>query len=158
MNRIRHSLVAATLVATAACSGLLPAPPETATSTPSATLHSTNTPSPTATPSATNTGTPTLTATDTSTPTDTPTYTATPPATRTPRPTPRPTRTPAPPPPVQSGNCNPSYPDVCLQDGIGDYDCAGGSGNGPNYVRGPFRVIPPDSFGLDRDKDGIGCE
>src|SRR6266511_355332 len=41
-------------------------------------------------------------------------------------------------------NCDPAYPDACLHDGIGDYDCAGGSGNGPNYVRGPIRVRPPD--------------
>ena len=72
--------------------------------------------------------------------------------------TPRLNRTPLPPPPVQSGNCHPSYPDGCLQVGIGDYDCAGGSGNGPNYVRGPFRVLRPDPFDLDRDRDGIGCE
>jgi hypothetical protein len=55
-------------------------------------------------------------------------------------------------------NCDPAYPDACLHDGIGDYDCAGGSGNGPNYVRGPIRVRPPDPFGLDRDGDGVGCE
>ncbi len=55
-------------------------------------------------------------------------------------------------------NCDPSYPGVCLHDGIGDYDCAGGSGNGPNYVDGPIRVLPPDPFGLDRDGDGLGCE
>ncbi len=57
-----------------------------------------------------------------------------------------------------SGNCNSSYPDECLQDGIGDYDCAGGSGNGPNYVSGPVRVVGSDPFGLDRDGDGWGCE
>jgi hypothetical protein len=56
------------------------------------------------------------------------------------------------------GNCDPSYPDVCLQDGIGDYDCAGGSGNGPNYVSGPIRVLPPDPFGLDGNNDGYGCQ
>jgi hypothetical protein len=39
-------------------------------------------------------------------------------------------------------NCDPAYPDVCLHQGIGDYDCAGGSGNGPNYVEGPLRVLP----------------
>lgn len=67
---------------------------------------------------------------------------------------------PPPPPPVTAPpkNCDPSYPDVCLHDGIGDYDCAGGSGNGPNYVDGPIRVLPPDPFGLDRDGDGSGCE
>jgi PASTA domain len=56
-------------------------------------------------------------------------------------------------------NCDPAYPDVCLHQGIGDYDCAGGSGNGPNYVEGPIRVLPPDPFDLDgNDNDGIGCE
>jgi hypothetical protein len=55
-------------------------------------------------------------------------------------------------------NCDPAYPDACLHDGTGDYDCAGGSGNGPNYVSGPIRVLPPDPFGLDRDGDGVGCE
>jgi hypothetical protein len=77
-----------------------------------------------------------------------------PPATHQPpttRPAPRTTGAP-------SGNCDPSYPGSCLHDGIGDYDCAGGSGNGPNYVSGPIRVRPPDPFGLDRDGDGVGCE
>jgi hypothetical protein len=46
----------------------------------------------------------------------------------------------------------------CVHDGLGDYDCAGGSGNGPNYVRGPVRVVGPDVFDLDRDRDGIACE
>jgi hypothetical protein len=55
-------------------------------------------------------------------------------------------------------NCDPSYPDQCLQDGIGDYDCAGGSGNGPNYVSGPVSVTGSDPFGLDAKGDGIGCE
>ena len=58
---------------------------------------------------------------------------------------------------VGGGNCDPAYPGVCLHDGIGDYDCAGGSGNGPNYVAGPIRVLPPDPFGLDSDGDGWGC-
>lgn len=47
---------------------------------------------------------------------------------------------------------------VCLHDGIGDYDCAGGKGNGPNYVSGPIEVVGSDPFGLDADHDGIGCE
>jgi hypothetical protein len=41
---------------------------------------------------------------------------------------------------------------------IGDYDCFGGSGNGPNYAKGPILVVGPDEFGLDGDGDGIGCE
>jgi hypothetical protein len=78
----------------------------------------------------------------------------TPPTTHRPpttRPAPKTTRAPA-------SNCDPSYPGSCLHDGIGDYDCAGGSGNGPNYVSGPVRVRPPDPFDLDRDGDGLGCE
>jgi hypothetical protein len=55
-------------------------------------------------------------------------------------------------------DCNPSYPDVCIPNGAADYDCAGGSGNGPNYIKGPIRVLSPDPYGLDRDHDGIGCE
>ena len=39
-----------------------------------------------------------------------------------------------------------------------DVDCAGGGGNGPAYVSGPVRVVGPDVYGLDRDKDGVGCE
>lgn len=57
-----------------------------------------------------------------------------------------------------ASNCDPSYPGSCLHDGVGDYDCAGGSGNGPNYVDGPITVLPPDPFGLDSDHDGVGCE
>jgi hypothetical protein len=66
-----------------------------------------------------------------------------------------------PPPPQQptpASNCDPSYPDVCIPIGSADYDCAGGSGNGPNYIQGPIRVLPPDPHGLDRDGDGWGCE
>ena len=58
-------------------------------------------------------------------------------------------------PPAQS--CHPSYVGACLLIGAGDYDCRGGSGNGPNYT-GRVRVVGPDEFGLDRDNDGIGCE
>jgi len=68
------------------------------------------------------------------------------------------TTTAAPPPPAPASNCDPAYPDNCLRDGIGDYDCAGGSGNGPNYVQGPVKVLPPDPFRLDADGDGVGCQ
>ncbi|OHV42032.1 MULTISPECIES: hypothetical protein [Pseudofrankia] len=60
--------------------------------------------------------------------------------------------------PAPAPGCDPSYPDQCLQDGVGDYDCAGGSGDGPNYVRGPGRVLEPDPFELDFDGDGVGCQ
>ena len=59
--------------------------------------------------------------------------------------------------PVNS-NCEPAYPDVCIPKGSADYDCAGGSGNGPNYIKGPITVLSPDPYDLDRDHDGIGCE
>jgi len=45
-------------------------------------------------------------------------------------------------------------------DGIGDYDCEGGSGDGPNYAPRGVRLVDPkvDPFGLDHDGDGVGCE
>jgi hypothetical protein len=39
-----------------------------------------------------------------------------------------------------------------------DVDCAGGSGNGPEYVAGPVDVLGSDVYGLDADDDGVGCE
>lgn len=59
---------------------------------------------------------------------------------------------------AEAQGCHPSYTGDCLQVGIGDYDCAGGSGNGPNYVQYRVQVVGPDEFGLDGDGDGIGCE
>jgi len=53
-------------------------------------------------------------------------------------------------------NCTPGY-DPCLPP-ASDYDCAGGSGNGPKYVQGPVRVTGSDPYRLDADHDGIGCE
>ena len=53
---------------------------------------------------------------------------------------------------------DPSYPDVCLDPNVEDYDCAGGSGNGPYYVQGPITVVGDDHYGLDRDGDGVACE
>jgi hypothetical protein len=76
-------------------------------------------------------------------------------------PPPPPTTPPAPPPTAPPRNCHPSYPDVCLRPDASDYDCEGGSGNGPYYVAGPLRVLPPDPFeldGNDNDNDGWGCE
>ena len=54
--------------------------------------------------------------------------------------------------------CHSSYKGACLKVGIGDYDCGGGSGNGPNYVWKTVRVVGPDVFRLDADYDGWGCE
>jgi hypothetical protein len=55
-------------------------------------------------------------------------------------------------------SCDPNYKGRCLRRNAGDYDCAGGSGNGPNYVSGPFRVVGSDPHRLDSDGDGIACE
>ncbi|MFE3444069.1 MULTISPECIES: hypothetical protein [Nocardia] len=51
--------------------------------------------------------------------------------------------------------CHESY-DPCVPI-TSDVDCAGGSGNGPEYT-GRVRVIGPDEYDLDRDGNGIGCE
>lgn len=56
-----------------------------------------------------------------------------------------------------NGACHPSYRGDCLEQNAGDYDCAGGSGNGPNYT-GRVEVVGHDEFDLDRDNDGLGCE
>lgn len=54
--------------------------------------------------------------------------------------------------------CHPSYEGACLPPDASDVDCAGGNGNGPEYVRGPVYVVGPDDYELDRDGDGIACE
>jgi len=75
-------------------------------------------------------------------------------------PTSNPTVSPTPKPPTKlkpvTSSCHPSY-SGCLKQNAGDYDCSGGSGNGPNYT-GRVRVYGSDPFGLDRDNDGWGCE
>jgi endonuclease YncB( thermonuclease family) len=67
------------------------------------------------------------------------------------------TRTTATPAPAASSRCHPSYKGACLDPNASDYDCAGGSGNGPKYT-GQVRVVGPDDFGLDSDGDGYACE
>jgi hypothetical protein len=58
--------------------------------------------------------------------------------------------------PSSGGGCDPNY-SGCVPI-ASDVDCAGGSGNGPEYVDGPVTVIGSDIYGLDADDDGIGCE
>jgi hypothetical protein len=54
--------------------------------------------------------------------------------------------------------CDRNYSGRCLKPNVSDYDCAGGSGNGPYYVSGPFRVVGSDHYRLDADRDGTACE
>jgi hypothetical protein len=58
--------------------------------------------------------------------------------------------------PEPAANCHPSY-DPCLDPNASDYDCEGGSGDGPEYT-GYVIVKGPDDYGLDSDGDGTGCE
>ncbi len=52
--------------------------------------------------------------------------------------------------------CDPNY-SGCLDPNAVDYDCAGGSGDGPLYT-GTVEVLGVDHYGLDADGDGIGCD
>jgi Excalibur calcium-binding domain len=54
-------------------------------------------------------------------------------------------------------SCDPNYEGACVPI-ASDVDCAGGSGNGPEYVRGPVYVVGTDIYELDRDGDGVACE
>lgn len=58
---------------------------------------------------------------------------------------------------VASSECDPNYSGACLDPYASDYDCAGGSGNGPEYT-GPVTVVGEDHYGLDADGDGSACE
>jgi hypothetical protein len=63
----------------------------------------------------------------------------------------------APAPAQPQGNCDSNYEGACLDAASADYDCQGGSGDGPDYT-GPVRSVGSDPFGLDRDGDGAACE
>ena len=54
-------------------------------------------------------------------------------------------------------NCDSNYEGACVPI-ASDVDCAGGSGNGPEYVVGPVYVVGQDVYDLDRDGDGVGCD
>jgi hypothetical protein len=53
--------------------------------------------------------------------------------------------------------CHPSYTGACLKPDSPDYDCKGGGGDGPDYIRGTVRVIGRDDYDLDRDGNGVAC-
>jgi hypothetical protein len=60
--------------------------------------------------------------------------------------------------PAAQEDCHPSYKGACLDPDASDYDCAGGSGDGPKYAEGPITVVGSDDYDLDRDGDGTACE
>jgi hypothetical protein len=49
------------------------------------------------------------------------------------------------------GNCDPSYPDICIKSPPPDLNC-------PDIPNKNFKVIGSDPHGFDRDNDGMGCE
>jgi hypothetical protein len=57
----------------------------------------------------------------------------------------------------ESSECDPNYAGACLNPAASDYDCEGGSGDGPEYT-GTVTVVGEDHYGLDSDSNGTGCE
>jgi hypothetical protein len=57
-------------------------------------------------------------------------------------------------------NCTAGYSPCLIYHGGADYDCAGGSGDGPYYTEPGvvYSVTGSDPYGLDADNDGRGCE
>jgi hypothetical protein len=58
---------------------------------------------------------------------------------------------------LEGGSCDPNYAGACLRPDASDYDCEGGSGDGPYYT-GEVRVVGDDHYDLDRDGDGDACD
>jgi hypothetical protein len=56
--------------------------------------------------------------------------------------------------------CTTGYSPCLVYHGGADYDCAGGSGDGPYYTEPGvvYTVSGSDPYGLDADNDGRGCE
>ena len=68
---------------------------------------------------------------------------------------------PDPPPPPEpepepAADCHPDY-GGCLDPNASDYDCEGGTGDGPKYT-GTVESKGADPFDLDRDGDGTACD
>ena len=54
-------------------------------------------------------------------------------------------------------DCDPNYAGACLDPNSSDYDCEGGTGDGPDYT-GTVEIVGEDPYDLDRDGDGIACD
>ncbi|MCW2850307.1 MAG: hypothetical protein JWR90_4281 [Marmoricola sp.] len=59
--------------------------------------------------------------------------------------------------PEPASNCDPNYAGACVPV-ASDVDCAGGGGDGPEYVQGPVEVVGSDVYDLNRDDDNIACD
>lgn len=59
--------------------------------------------------------------------------------------------------PASASGCDENYSGACVPIAY-DVDCAGGNGNGPEYVAGPVYVVGYDIYKLDRDGDGVACD
>lgn len=57
----------------------------------------------------------------------------------------------------EASSCDPNYSGACLNPSASDYDCEGGSGDGPYYT-GTVAVVGEDHYGLDANGNGVGCE
>ncbi len=55
------------------------------------------------------------------------------------------------PPPPPAGDCDPSYPTVCIPPSPPDLDC-------PDIPHRRFQVVGSDPHRFDGDHDGVGCE
>ena len=53
--------------------------------------------------------------------------------------------------PAATGDCDPSYPDVCIPPAPPDLDCG-------QIAHRRFAVVGPDPHGFDGDGDGVGCQ
>jgi hypothetical protein len=53
-----------------------------------------------------------------------------------------------------AGDCDASYPDLCIPPGSADLNCDYVFGLGLSYIT----VYPPDPHGFDSNGDGVGCE
>jgi len=57
----------------------------------------------------------------------------------------------------EASECDPNYTGACLDPYASDYDCEGGSGDGPLYTS-TVSVVGEDHYGLDANSNGVGCE
>jgi hypothetical protein len=58
--------------------------------------------------------------------------------------------------PTPAEDCDPNY-SGCLDPNSADYDCEGGSGDGPDYT-GTVTVLGDDHYDLNRDSDNVACD